>query len=153
VGVNLNGGGYWNKYEGIEIGMGIEGGFKNDKYFIAVETGLYGLDLTLRAMSSVSLKKYIPPEYQLNDVEIYYGFNAGLVLNKHLSIGVVLLWSSATYTHTVYYQQNDSLAYSQVSGTWFNIGPHVHFTATNHFDIGVAYTVRRGLKIGVNYLF
>ena len=113
-------------------GWGIDAGVRYSSLYAGLEYGTYGHEVTT---VSLPYGETYHPIY-----EDYYGAHAGVVIEGIAYFGLVFLHSYNYYADGTF-------------STWFNIGPDVRLQAGPHFMFAVAYTIRRGLNAGINFLF
>ncbi len=113
-------------------GWGITGGVKFKVFYAGVEYGTYGHEINTVSLAAGGSYHAI--------FEDYYGVHGGVVIDSIAYFGLVFL-------HSI---KQD--VYGDVS-SWFNIGPDVRFQAAHHLMVALAYTIRRGLNAGINFLF
>jgi hypothetical protein len=75
-----------------------------------------------------------------------YGLHVGYVLENTFYFGIVALISRGRWMESPNYEVNKE---------WFNLGPDIRVktSAPSHIYLNGAYTVRRGFKFGLGYLF
>lgn len=113
------------------FGLGIEFGFRNPTFYVGLEYGIYNLNVSV-ANTGQSGVNGPPADRPVK--EDYFGFHLGAYIGDVLGVGAVLLW-------------NTTIPFA------FNVGPDLHLHVSDHSSFNVAYTVRRGVKIGANYDF
>ena len=136
-------------------GWSVEAGMHFQPFYAGLEYGIsYPIPTVLTYDPTIGS---IPPPRPINNaVEQFWGIHAGFVI-LHDSIN-----QSSTYVGIVFlnsYQPWER--YDSVSGSvtftkiYQNIGPDLRFSSFDdgHIYLGLAFTIRRGLKIGLGYMF
>ena len=115
-------------------GLGAEFGIKLKFFYVGFEYGLYGKP----SDPSDTFRSIDPAMNDAPDAEIYYAVNGGVVLDR-LLLGVTVVMSHAEF----------------VSGSqsWVNLGPDIRYQLWRHMLLGAAYTRRRGVRLGANFVF
>jgi hypothetical protein len=145
AGVSMNMVGYSGGF-----GFGIEGGIQYDLFYLGGEYGIYGL-VPYSSSTTLSSFNYIPPD-RLEGIEQYYGIHAGIDMKNQYWLGMVFLWSAGKSSHSM--RDTAGFLSSEVSRhIWFNVGPDIRDVITEHLTLDLAYTIRRGLKMGVGYIW
>ena len=148
VGLSINFSGFWG-YQGC----GAEIGGQYKFFFVGLEYGISGAKVfTTESTSFVVNSNLLSSSDRLVSLLHYFGFHAGVNLNK-LWLGADFLWNYATIDHPMYDNSKGYFADQYYSRTIFDVGPDARLNLTQHSVLGLAYSMRRGVKCGVAYLF
>jgi hypothetical protein len=128
---------YFGTDEGV-FGWGFEIGSLWDFGYLGLEAGR----CRLRPSSNVAV---INADYNFyrNPYEAFYAAHLGVVLAHRIGVGIVVIESFQSYAAFV----------GHVAESRFNIGPDVHLQLGENSMLATAFTVRRGFKFGLDYLF
>jgi hypothetical protein len=120
------------------LGAGFEIGSLWDFGYLGLEAGR----CRLRPSSNVAV---INADYNFyrNPYEAFYAAHLGVVLAHRIGVGIVVIESFQSYAAFV----------GHVAESRFNIGPDVHLQLGENSMLATAFTVRRGFKFGLDYLF
>ncbi len=144
----------FNIFAGGNAGWGIEGGMHFRPFYAGLEYGTYSV-LFQPAETWDPGPGGGAPDYSVSG-EQFWGFHVGFVFShdtvKHYSIclGIVVLNSYEKWN-----TWNGVSGYNTITKSYLNIGPDVRFSgiAEGHIYLAFAYTIRRGLKAGLGYMF
>jgi hypothetical protein len=121
-------------------GWGIEAGMRFFHFYAGFEYGTYSYPPV-----EVVYDGPIPNSY-----ESFWGVHGGYVFQHFLSnfdvayLGIVILNSYRTWN-----------GYATFTKNYLNIGPDFRYAGIDdgHIYLALAYTIRRGLKFGIGYIF
>ncbi len=114
------------------FGIGIEFGFRNPSFYVGLEYGIYNINVNVPNTGQSGVNGGLVADRPVK--EDYFGFHVGAYIGDVLGVGAVLLW-------------NTTIPFA------FNIGPDLHLHTSDHVSFNLAYTVRRGVKVGACYQF
>jgi len=146
VGLSINFAGFWGGQ-----GIGAEAGCQYGFFFAGLEYGICGAQV-ITTTQGVLFVNDLNPYDQLVNVLHYFGFHIGINLNK-LWLGADFLWNYAAIDHSTYDNSKGYFTDQYYSLTIFDAGPDARLNLTQHSVWGLAYSMRRGVKCGVAYLF
>ena len=136
--------------EGIFSGWGFEAGVKYLDFYLGTEAGrcrnapsppAYGVDFPNGYVS-------VGDDY---DFESFYGAHLGYFVNARWAFGLVVIASNRWRTHYQGVNNNQEYIYTRFHDTWLNVGPDVRLQTSTHIMLSGAFTLRRGLKVGLDY--
>lgn len=139
-----------------QVGFGFEVGTNYRMFYLGGEYGIYGFTIYNQSSGAgspiIPWPGYQPPDYIVNQ-EQFYGFHAGVIIKNSFWFGVTFHWSKATMHHPPV----DSLSLTNPGFDYplsvFTLGTDIRFTCWDHETLDFAYSNRRGLKIGMAYVF
>ncbi len=129
------------------LGWGIEAGLRFFPFYAGLEYGVYYLWPT--SSSTDPIIGQIPPPFAISSVQ-YGGIHAGYVMSDSAFIGIVVLrnyqlWETPT-------SSEDGVTSTK---TFLDFGLDIRFPIIHDRNIYLAFalTYRRGLKLGLDYMF
>lgn len=134
--------------DNTSAGWGIEGGIHFRTFYAGLEYGTYAnlfqtVDVTLHVRGSIS-----PPAPVSGDQ--FWGVHAGYVFNNSIYVGFVVLNSYQPW------ERWDSVSgWITFTKSYLNIGPDFRYSGIDdgHIYLAFAFTIRRGFKAGLGYMF
>ncbi len=136
-----------------KAGWGLELGIKYDIFYVDAEYGNYDYGYREPVYVFPSLYRVLTPR-PISLVQ-YYGISTGIIINKKLWIGPVILLSSQSFSHYVSVAQGDSSHYQERTYdiTWLDLGLDIRYEIIDHLLLNSAFSYRRGIKLGIAYLW
>ncbi len=129
------------------VGWGIEAGLRFYPFYAGLEYGVYYLWPT---SSSTSFPAFgsIPPPTAISSAQ-YGGIHAGYIMSDSIFVGIVVLLSSQIW------DTPNSVEAVISTKTFWDFGPDVRYAGIDngHMYLAFALTYRRGLKLGLGYMF
>ncbi|MGI0133501.1 MAG: hypothetical protein ACREBW_00885 [Candidatus Micrarchaeaceae archaeon] len=140
-----------NLFVGGDVGWSLEAGMRVRSFYAGLEYGISSpLDLRSQNWDPVPGSGVAAPRPVPNAQEEFWGLHAGYIFDNRFYVGVVVLRSQQPW------QRVDSTSrWLTFTKDFLNLGPDLRYSGIDdgHIYLALAYTVRRGLKAGVGYLF
>jgi hypothetical protein len=135
-------------------GWSVEAGMHFQPFYAGLEYGIsypvQTVDVELHSIGYIA-----PPGPVPNTTEQFWGVHAGYMFSNSknhntLYLGIVVLKSYQMWER--YDSVSGSVTYTN---SYLNVGPDVRYAGIDdgHIYLASAFTIRRGLKIGLGYMF
>ena len=130
------------------VGWGTEVGTRLFRFYIGTEYGIYSYRFPT-SLTTDPTPGSIHSPWPISTEE-FWGVHAGYVFNDKFYVGIVVLKSYETWEIAT----SDSTSYT-TTRSYLNLGPDFRYSGIDdgHIYLAFAFTIRRGLKAGLGYMF